>query len=179
MNSLVAEVYSDAFFSLSKEKDNLDMYKDEILFFQNVFSENETFKKIIENPGIDKIEKKEMIDKVFEGCDQDCVNFLKLLIDKSRFSELDLIVSEFIKRYNVQKNISQGVIYSANEMSAEDIEQIQEILSKKYNKKVELKNSIKTDLIGGFQIKLDEKMLDNSIKGRLDNLKSSLKEGKR
>ena len=47
MNSLVAEVYSDAFFSLSKEKDNLDAYKDEILFFQNVFLENPGFKKII------------------------------------------------------------------------------------------------------------------------------------
>lgn len=179
MNSLVAEVYSDAFFNLSKENDNLDECKSELLFFRQVFSENSMFKKLLENPNIEKVEKKSLLDTVFEGCTRNSINFLKLLIDKSRFEDFDLIVSEYLKKYNHFMNISEGIVYSAREMDSEDMLQIQEILSRKYNKKVELKNIINTDLIGGFQIKLDGKMLDNSIKGRLDNLKSSLKEGKR
>lgn len=179
MNSLVAEVYSDAFFSLSKEKNTLDACKEQLLFFQSVFSEHETLKKVLEDPSIRKREKKEILDTVFEGCERDSLNFVKLLIDKSRFYVFSQIVTNFVRKYNVQNNISEGIIYSAQEMSVEEIEQIQEVLSRKYNRKVELKNSIHTDLIGGFQVKLDGKVLDNSIKGRLDNLKSSLKEGKR
>lgn len=176
MNNPISNVYSEAFYELSNENNNLEKNKQELLNFKNILEENPKLKVIIENPNIEKEEKKDLISKILVDFDPNTINLIKVLIDNQRFNQFGLIVEDFVKRYNDKENIGQGIAYSARQLSQEDLGQIADSLGKKLNKKVELKNILDESLIGGFTVKLGGKFIDNSIKGRLDGLRSSLKE---
>ena len=176
MNSKISQVYSEALFKLGEEKNSLDSIKDDLVYVKNTLDDNEELKSILRNPNINKADKKAMLDQIFNTIEKDALNFVKILIDKSRFFYFDDVVNDFIGKFNDAKDIAVGDLISARELSMEDVDSIKESLSKKFGKTVELNQVIDPDLIGGFQVKLDGKMIDNSLKGRLSNLKSSLKE---
>lgn len=178
MNNAVVSVYSEAFFELSKEKNNLDLHKKELNQINKILSENEKFNNLLLSPTIEKSDKKDIFSKVFEGIDKDSKNLAFVLIDKSRFSIFGALTRDFNKKYNKINNIAEGIVYSANQLSQDQIKNLEEVLSKKFNKKVELNNTIDKDLIGGVSVLLEGKRIDNSIRYKLDNLKAHLrKEG--
>lgn len=176
MNSKISQVYSEALFKLGDERNSLDSIKDDLVYVKNTLDENEELKGILRNPNVSKSDKKDILDKLFTSVEKDVNNFVKILLDKSRFFYFDDIVNDFIEKFNQAKNIAVGQLISARELSNEDVDMIKKSLSKKFGKTVELNQEIDPDLIGGFQVKLDGKMIDNSLKGRLSSLKSSLKE---
>ena len=176
MNEQIAVVYTKALFDASLDADSLDQSVEELRFFKKTLDENPKLKVIFENPNIEKAEKKEIIVAILKGASQNVINFLKILIDNQRFVNFDGIYHEYIKKFNDRNNISTGKVYSQRPLDEAAIKRIEETLSKKFARKVELENVIDESLIGGFTIQLDGKFIDNSIKGRLEDLKSSLKE---
>lgn len=176
MNNPISNVYSEAFYELSNENNNLKTNKDELLSFKNILEDNPKLKVILENPNIEKEDKKELISNILVNFDPNLINLIKVLIDNQRFNQFEAITEDFVKRYNDKENIGQGIVYSARHMSREDIAEIEKSLGKKLDKKVELENILDESLIGGFTVKLDGKFIDNSIRGRLEGLRSSLKE---
>lgn len=176
MNNSVSNVYSEALFDILIEKNSLNKGRDDLKNFKNLINENPDIIKVLANPNILKEDKKDLIDKLMGDSIKEISNFIKVLIDKQRFSEFNSIYEHFTKRYYDHENIEKGLVFSARELEAKDIEKIEQSISKKINKKVELENVLDESLIGGFTVKLDGKFIDNSIKGRLSNLSSSLKE---
>lgn len=176
MNNHVSKVYSEAFFTLSLEKDKLDIHKKDLLEIEKVLNEYEEINQLLLNPNVTKDDKKQLISKVFSDIDVDTLNLLKVLIDKSRFLVFKELVKEYRKNYNINKNIAEGIVYSANKLDQSDLNNLILILEKKFEKKVELENKIDETLIGGISVFIDGKRIDNSIKSRLEVLRSSLKE---
>lgn len=178
MNDNVVNVYSKAFFQLSDEKDKLDLHKENLSYVKEVFDNNADFSKLIENPNISKVDKKDALKQVFSNTDRDVQNLLNVLIDKSRFDILLDLIRDFNKKYNESKGIMEGIVYSANDLSDRDLNDIKQALEKKFSKKIELQNIIDKSLISGVSIYLDGKRIDNSIKNRLEMLRTQLtKEG--
>lgn len=178
MNNRVVNVYSDAFFELSKEKDKLKTHKEDLQTIKDIITEHMELKEVILSPTIEKSDKKNLIKKIFSDIDNDTLNLINVLIDKSRFTIFEDLTRDFNKKYNKEFNISEGKIYSANKLDEKEIKDLEKVLSKKFNKKVELKNEIDNKLIGGVSILLDGKRIDNSVKFRLESLKAHLmKEG--
>lgn len=176
MNNRVSKVYSEAFFTLSLEKDKLDIHKNDLLEIDKILNEYEEINQLLLNPNVAKDDKKQLISKVFSDIDVDTLNLLKVLIDKSRFLVFKELVKKYRKNYNINKNIAEGIVYSANKLEQSDIDDLIAVLEKNFGKKVELENKIDETLIGGISIFIDGKRIDNSIKSRLEALKSSLKE---
>lgn len=175
MNSIVSEVYSDALFDLGKQNNSLDSKQKDLVLIKRILDENKDLSKLLQNPNVQKSDKKQIIDQIFSDLDKESLNFLKVLIDKSRFNYINDIFDGFFNKYYQENNIAIGVLTSARQMQDDDIEAIKEVLSKKLGKKVELDVKVDPNLMGGFSIKIDGKQIDNTLKNRLLDLKSSLK----
>lgn len=175
MNNPATLVYSEAFFQLSKEKNKLDEHKENLYEILDVIKQHEEISGILNNPNVLKEDKKQLISKIFGHIEIESLNLIKVLIDKSRFDIFEDLVRDYKKRYNTEKNIVEGIVYSAYKLDLNDIKDLEKVLEKKLDKKVELDNEIDNSLIGGVSIYVDGKRIDNSIKYRLDSLKSSIK----
>lgn len=174
MNEKVVKVYSQALFQLGQEKNKLDEYRNDLGEVGKVLKDHDELDKIINNPLVSSTDKKSLLKDLFQGLNEDVVNLLYVLIDKSRFGIVEDLVRDFNKKYNEANNLALGTVYSSKKLSASDLEDLVKALEKKYDKKVELKNEVDESLIGGISVKLGGIRLDNSIKSRLTDLKRRL-----
>lgn len=177
MAGVVAQSYSEALFSIALEEQKLSAYKEQLCFLQSQIKENPDFMRVLTHPKIHKDEKKKVLEDVFgKEIDHTVLNFLKLLIDKSRFQNLGDITKEFVKLYNKENNIEVAYVRSAKELSTEEISRLQETLEKKLSKKIEMRCSVDADLIAGIRIRINDAVLDNTAKNRIERLKTLAQE---
>lgn len=176
MDSLYSR-YANGLFSIALEENKVDLYRKRIKMIKNVFEENDDFLHLLSSCFISNEEKDEIIDKVFKSEEEYIRNFIKIIFINKRGNCLIKILNEFIKTCNENLNIKDGIIYSVNKLSNEQIEKIQESLSTRLNCKVELTNSLDEKLLGGVKVSIEDKIFDGSIKNKLEKLKESLISG--
>jgi len=134
-------------------------------------------KKIFENPGVPKEEKKLLIKQLFNSkIDQLTLNFLFLLIDKQRFYLLSDIQNELTRLINSLKGTVVAEVYSIKELDSSSLEELKNVIENTItkNKKVKIETKVDTSLIGGIKIKINNQLYDGSIKGRLEGLKRKI-----
>ena len=168
--------YASALFNLGKEENILDDFYNEIKVLLDILKDKE-IKEFIENKFINNNEKKNILDKHLNKVNKYLVNFINIIIDDNKDEYLIDILDEFNELYYKEKNISKGIIYGL-EIDEDKIKKLEEVFTKKLNKKVVLCFKQDVSLIGGFKVIVDNKLYDNSYKTKLNNLKKELlKEG--
>ncbi|HOP92744.1 F0F1 ATP synthase subunit delta [Acetivibrio thermocellus] len=173
---LVNTRYAEALIDVTEEKNSTDKVLNNLVQVLKLLEENREFYSFLLDPQIQKESRKEAIIKVFEGrIEQEVVNFLMLLVDKERFENIRGIVEEYFRLADERKNILNMTIISAFPLEDVQINRIKEKYKKLYNKTdVKAKLIIDKSLIGGVKIQIGDKVIDDSIKGRLLCLKEAL-----
>ena len=167
--------YATALFELACEKQCADKWQEQMEFVKSVFANNKDYLAFFSHYRITKEEKRSVLLSVFKDrVDRDLVNFLQLLLDKRRISNIIGIAAAFSTLCNEAKGVSSGIVYSVNELSAEDKKEIEESVGKKLGMKLELVNKIDPTLISGIKVVVGDNVIDGSTKYRLNSLKSEL-----
>lgn len=170
------KIYADSLIQVGK--DGL-MKFDEILndlnIIKDITSQSKDLVAVMENPGIDDKTKNEILDSVFSGQINDkIINFLKVLINKKRFNELNNIIQAYSDELDKINNIKRVEVISAVELSNEQMQKLTEKLQNKLKKNVIITRSLDRDIIGGLVIKIDDDVIDNSLKNKLENLSKNI-----
>lgn len=176
MAKLVSKRYALALFETGLELDRLKQFKDEINNVSNVLDMEPKIEMILTHPKISNDEKKELLDNLFEKhVSREMLNFLYVIIDKRRERYIKEINEYYNFLYNEEKNIVSATVVTAVPMAKNQEEKLKVILNNKLNKNVELNNVVDKSIIGGAMLKVDNKVIDGSVKGQLDSIKKSLK----
>ncbi len=127
---------------------------------------------VLTSPIIHK--KQEIIDEVFKNeIGSEVLNLLKILADKGRFSEFKNIFEEYKKLQDEKNGVKSVTVISAIELKDEYKSQITDALAKRINKKINAAWQINPEIIGGLVVKIDDDIIDTSIKNKLDNLRGA------
>ena len=176
MAKLVSTAYGDALFELALEEGNLRERRKETEILRDVLIDNQEILEILNHPVIDKNSKIKLIENVFGTRCSDCIiRFLILVIEKGRQDEIIRILDYFIKKVKETEGIGTGRVTSAVALTDEAKAKIEEILLKLTDyKSMEIIYVVDETLIGGLVIHLDDKMIDSSIRTKLDVMKNRL-----
>jgi len=101
-------------------------------------------------------------------------NFWYKLQKNKQYKDLPKILDMIDLESAKSQNKILAKVYSENELTISETQTIQTNLEKKLQKAVIIKNIIKKN-VTGFIIKIDNKIFDLSLEGRLDKLKKKLK----
>jgi F-type H+-transporting ATPase subunit delta len=173
----VANAYASALFSLSLETDKTDKTLKEINQVKDILINNNELFDILKSRSLTKDEKKELIDNIFSKLlDKNVLNFIKLLIDKSRISYLLDITKEYRQIYLDHFQIKELIVYSSKALTKTDLKKIKDHLESQNNEKYDVYNKIDESLIGGIKVQINDLVLDGSIKNKLDRMKQSILE---
>ena len=176
MESLASK-YAYAIVSIAKEENKCEEYKNALIMLLDVFRNEIETAKFLESYFISNEEKYKVIDESLRSINlPNFTNFIKLLTEKHLISKYKDIVKEAIVLLNESLNIEDGFVYSTSKLSEEKMNEIESVISKKLNQKVELKNIIDPRLIGGIKVVVHDHVFDGSIKHKIENLKENLKE---
>lgn len=175
-NILIAERYADALVNISKDGAlTFDKISKDLNLIKDILSQSKDLEEFLTNPLISIEDKKGIIDKVFSGeVDVLIVNFLKVLVDKSRFLSFGEILESYNKALDDINNIKRINVTSAVKMSDEAQARLKDKLETKLKKKVILDLEISKDIIAGLVIKIGDNIIDMSLKHKLEDLSKSI-----
>lgn len=169
-NLKVAKRYAKALIELSK--DDLESVLSNLEIIKTIIFENPNFAAFFSHPVIPVQDKKDTIESALRGKISDTVlNFVGTLLDENRFLIFDSIYELFKKEFDIIKNRQSVKIISAVELEENEKKRLEEKLSKKLQKEVILSYKTDEDILGGLVIKLDDKVIDLSLKTRFAALK--------
>lgn len=175
MAELVARRYATAFFEVLKEEDSLDKAYEEFTFVKDLIEKENQFEILLESPRLNQDEKKDMLKEVFEGkVDNRLLGLLYLLIDKQRINHLEGIYSEFRRLYDIENNKIKATAVTVVGMNDKAKISLKNLLEEKLGKSIELENKVDKNIIGGVQLRIGDKVIDGSIKRKIDLLRESL-----
>lgn len=127
------------------------------------------------NPIVSFTDKYDVIDKVFSSEVSDKVtNFLKLLVENSRFELFYSVIEQYSVKLDEFNNISRVSVVSAVNLDDEAKRRIVEKLEFKISKKVIAEYKVNPEIIAGLVIEVNNKTIDTSLKTKLNNIKKQL-----
>ncbi len=136
-----------------------------------VINSSKDFELTMLNPSISLQVKYEIIDEIFKNeLNEKVLNFIKILVEKNRFNEFNQIVQAYSNELDKMNNIKRVEVVSAVELSDEQKQKTIERLQIRLNKEVKVSWITDKEIIGGLVIKIDDNIIDTSIKNKLYKL---------
>lgn len=136
-----------------------------------VMNSSKEFELTMLNPSVSLQVKYDIVDEIFKKeLDEKVLNFVKILIEKNRFNEFSQIIQAYSDVLDEANNVKRVEIVSAIELSDTQKQKTINKLKAKLNKEVKVDWTLDTGIIGGLVIKIDDNIIDTSLKNKLDKL---------
>ena len=176
-NQEIVKIYSNALYSLAFERKKNSVIIKDLEKIKELSIKNQEFNKLFFSPLVSSIKQKEILNIVSNGLQLDNItkNFLFLLSFNKRLMFLDKIYDYFINVLSKEENVLNVDIILPKKISEKEINEIQNKLKLKIKDKIKLNFLEDENIISGFIIKLGSKMVDYSIKSKLDKIRDSIR----
>lgn len=132
------------------------------------------FTHLLSSPVVLPSKKKKICSTLLTEFAPHLTNLVVLTIKNGRENHLPNIMLMYQTLYRNQNGIAKVEIESASELSAEIMGAIKSFLEQKLNKSIEMEHQIIPDLLGGFRLIIDDRLMDKSVKGELNLLRRKL-----
>lgn len=178
MARLVSKTYGEALFDIAMEAGGEKPVEllTEITLVRKVLEENPGFDELMKHPGVPKQEKLQVAEDVFRGRTSDeLASFLNIIISKERYGELPAIFDYFTAKVKELQKIGIAYVTTAIDISDEEKKAIENrLLETSGYRKMEMHYSVDPDLIGGMIIRIGDRVVDSTIRTKLDQLTKQL-----
>ncbi|RLD41940.1 MAG: ATP synthase F1 subunit delta [Bacteroidetes bacterium] len=173
--SKIAKRYAKALFDFSKEKNSLEIVKNDMDYIHELCAQSDDFVAVLESPILKVQKKKEIVAAVVKDkVSNSTMKMLEIIADSRRESIIPTLTEEFLKMYNESIGLMKVDLYSAVELSQDLKDKISKRIAQQTEKDIELTQHIQEDLIGGFVLKMNDMLYDASLKASLGKLKNVL-----
>ncbi|MFZ5774102.1 MAG: F0F1 ATP synthase subunit delta [Thermodesulfobacteriota bacterium] len=176
-NVVLAKRYAKALFAVGKEDGAFDEYAKGLATMAELYATTPEVVDALTNPLYPVEVREKVMDHLVAsmGAGQVMGNFLKLLVQKKRADILPDIAVVFQAMVDADRNMCQGTVISAMELSPELNEKVKATLEKITGKQIVLTAQVDPSIIGGIVAKVGDLVLDGSIRSQLTGLKESIK----
>jgi F-type H+-transporting ATPase subunit delta len=169
--------YAEALLEAARERDELEGVLEELQEFETALEESEELRLFFYGSQIPEREKRRAIDALTEGMSLTTRNFLKVLSDNGReeiFEEILLRYEELVKEYLGKVEVA---VTTAVELSEEQLDRMKERLGRSLEgREVILQTSVDPNILGGAVFQYGGRMIDSSVRGRLEGLREEMLE---
>lgn len=169
--SQIHKRYATALYELADEMKIIDVVTKDMETLQLLAAECDELKIILKSPVIRPHIKNKVLVGLFEKSFQQLsMQFLNLLVRKSREVFVGEIAAQYIKISREAKGIVDVEVHSVIPLSKEILTEISAQVAEFTGKTPEITEKIDSSLLGGFQVSFGDAMLDMSIRKKLNTI---------
>jgi F-type H+-transporting ATPase subunit delta len=177
-DSKISVRYSRALFQLANEKNLLDKVSADMLFISEI-CKMEQVKEVLESPIIVPSKKTTIFHSILENnIEKITLTLVDLLIKNGRENYLPAVARVFIDETLRFKGITETYLTTAVQVNDKSRKDIADMVSSIFKTKVELRETIDKDIIGGFILKVNDNFIDASVRNKLRKIRKELSFGK-
>jgi len=174
----VAQRYATALFELAEETGAIDTVAAALDAFNGLLAESADLTRLIESPAFTAEEQVAAIKAVLAkaGITGIAANFIGLVASKRRLFALPGMIAGYKRLVAEAKGIVSAEVTVAEEPTAKRIDEIRTALKGVAGKDVDVSIKIDPTLIGGLIVKMGSRMVDASLKTKLNSIRLAMKE---
>jgi F-type H+-transporting ATPase subunit delta len=178
-NLAIARRYAKALLIIGQQDGQTERYRTELQAVAALMTGDRQLEQAVTNPLYDSAARKRVLQALIDRLtlSRAVESFLVLLFEKGRFGFLGAINDFYQKLADELKGIARATVTSAGELSADAVERLRAVLSKRTGKDIVLEVKQDPGLIGGLITQIGDLVLDGSIRTQLLNMRESLKRG--
>ena len=171
----IAQVYSRSLFEVAKENDELDEVQEQLGQFADAIDGSRELQVFFFSPYFSSAEKKDGVDKVVDGGNEYFVNFLKLIAERHRMPALFRMRRAFDGLWREENKLLEVRITSAVDLDEELVKTIGRRIEEQTGQRIDLDANVDPDVIGGLVLRVGNKVMDASVRGRLERLRKEVR----
>ncbi len=168
----IAARYAKPILDLAEEKKVLKQVKSDMDSFASLCKENRAFSMMLRSPIIPHLKKAQILKKVFAGKFNDLtLQAFDLMARKNREDVLESVANEFIALYNKKTGVSNVSVTTTFALDAGLKKSFEKLAKDVTGNTPVIEERIDKDILGGFIMKFEDRQIDDSVRGKLNELK--------
>ncbi|MCH5215642.1 MAG: F0F1 ATP synthase subunit delta [Muribaculaceae bacterium] len=173
---LIPSRYAKALYKYAFDKNEAERVYIQMKQLDNSYECASALKSTIDNPYLKAADKEKVLCTAAGSNGNDCLTrFFKLVIQNNRENLMRNMAIAYQDIYRRENSIERVVITTAVALPDEEYSRIQSIVEKlEKGKTLEYVKVVNPDIIGGFSIRVETKILDATIKNEIKKLRLKL-----
>lgn len=164
----IVEAYAQSLFDLAEQSEILDTVADDLEGVSALLEREPSFQPFLASPYFAEQTKRDLLRKILTGrLNVLTLNFLSVLIDHNRGKLLPEILARFKQLHRAHHGYRAVTAIVSHPLPEDQTARIAAELGGVMNAKVELEVRVDPSILGGVIFRYGDKMLDNSVRGRL------------
>ena len=176
----VAGRYATALFDLAREANSIDAVQGDLDRFDALVAESPDLARLVRSPVFSADEQLNALSRVLEraGVGGLPARFLKLITKNRRLFAVRDMVRAFRNLVAQHRGETTAEVTVAEEIKDDHVAALRNALNAVSGKKVDLKVRVDPAIIGGLVVKLGSRMVDSSLRTKLNSIKHAMKEAR-
>jgi F-type H+-transporting ATPase subunit delta len=169
--------YATALFDLAQEEHAIESVGADLSRFQKLLDESEDLRRLVRSPVFSAEDQLAALDAILARADIGglAANFIRLVTRNRRL----FAIADMIKAYRALVALSKGEVAaevtSAEPLADAHLEELKAAIKASNGRDVDLALKIEPAILGGLIVKVGSRMVDNSLKTKLQNLRIAMK----
>ncbi len=171
----VVQGYAASLFQVARAEEALDRVEEELTRLKNSLESNAEVKQFLSNLRISPEGKKSALNQIFgEKVSTLTLSWINLVVDQGRQRKLPNIIEAFFGLAQESREKVTAEVITPVPLSDDLIQRLEKELSRASKKQVFLKPIIDESILGGVIVKMENKIIDGSVKHHLEEIKQEM-----
>lgn len=177
MSWIAARRYARALMDIGIEKGVYRQYVKELAEVQEMIQKVPMLKATLLNLSFSSHARGKLLQRVLEGMglSKEVVNFISLLVERDRLQQLPMIVQHYHTLIDEVEGQVRASVHSVIPLDDDQMAKLKGGLENALGKKVVLEKKVDTELIGGILVKVNNILIDSSMRTQLHQLVETLR----
>ena len=174
----IAQRYASAVFEIGKEGKKIKEIESDLDALSAALSDSEDFRNLIHSPIYTRDQQGAAISAIAKkmGLSETMTNTLALMATKRRLFVVPQLVKTLRDLIAEDKGEVTAEVTTAKALTKAQSDKLAKTLKAQTGKDVTLQTTVDESLIGGLIVKVGSKMIDTSIRSKLNSLQNAMKE---
>jgi len=170
----IAERYAAALYAVAREGGIVEEIEAELSSIVDAIRTIPDFARFLAHPLIGRERKISLVEEGFPELSEYMRNMIRLLVQNGRESYLDMIYDRFLAVWAEAEGITRVRVIAAAPLSPEERSRLKKRLEEAFRGPVRIDEGRDERMIAGVRLEVEGKVIDGTLRARLDALRSSL-----
>jgi F-type H+-transporting ATPase subunit delta len=171
-----ARRYAEAAFQVAMRDNSLVAWRAELDSAATIVGGDEAL-GVLANPAIPFERRADVIERLLPGTSRPVRNLVQLLLRRGRIEQLPRVAAEFRRLDDDRQGITHATATSAVELTPDEVRALTARLEQSTGSRIALDVQTDPSLLGGIVVRVGDRLIDGSVRGRLERLRNQLISG--
>ena len=169
--------YATALFDLAAERNSLDQVASDLAQLKDLLAQSPDLRRFLRSPVLTREQQNQALGSLLQkaGISELTQQFVALVARNRRLFALGGMIEAYLSDLDRRQGKVSAEITVAQPLSESQAEAMNATVKKAYGDKVAISVSVDSRLLGGMVVKVGSRLIDNSLKSKIDKLQLAMK----